>query len=159
SSFRDVGECAVSVVFIQCVAQRGLRIVEVTLAAVDQVNVHPTIVVVIEKSAAGPGCLRQIALWRFACSVRPFDAAHLRWNLPKRILRSGLRASKSREAAVGKASGHPRQELSARNAKGIAAGGVPQSGSDIKEWVPGRHLRVKCSLLRRSLGWLSGRCL
>src|ERR1700682_6240514 len=44
--FRYVGERPVAIVLIQRVAQRGIGIVEIALAAVDQINVHPAIIVV-----------------------------------------------------------------------------------------------------------------
>ena len=41
-----------SIVAVERVAQRMRWVVEIALAAVDQINVHPAVVVIIEKSAA-----------------------------------------------------------------------------------------------------------
>src|SRR4029077_2208185 len=45
----NVGERSVPVVGIQRVAQRRIRFVEVAAAAVDQINIHPAVVVVVDK--------------------------------------------------------------------------------------------------------------
>src|SRR4051794_5044478 len=50
--FSDVGESSVAIIVIQCIAQRACWGIEVTWAAIDQVNVHPSVVVIIEESAA-----------------------------------------------------------------------------------------------------------
>jgi hypothetical protein len=50
--FGDVRKSTVAVVLIKGVAQRRIGIVEVAFPAVDQEDVHPAVVVVIEKSAA-----------------------------------------------------------------------------------------------------------
>src|SRR6202011_2253061 len=55
SFFRYVRKCSVAIVFIQRVAQRGIGSVEIALAAVDQINVHPAIVIVVQERAAGTG--------------------------------------------------------------------------------------------------------
>ena len=49
--FRDVGKSAVAIVVAQRVTQRRIWSEEITLPAVDQVHVHPAVVVVIEKGA------------------------------------------------------------------------------------------------------------
>src|SRR5580704_2667523 len=43
----DVSKCAVAIVFVERVAQRRIRIEEVALAAIDEINVHPAVVVVV----------------------------------------------------------------------------------------------------------------
>ena len=50
--FRYVGKRSVAIVPVQRVAQRRVRGEEIALAAVHQVNVHPAVVVIIEKCAA-----------------------------------------------------------------------------------------------------------
>src|SRR5262249_54088337 len=52
---RNISEGAVAIVMVERVAQRRVGIEKITLAAVHEVNVHPSIVVVIEKCAAGAG--------------------------------------------------------------------------------------------------------
>ena len=47
----DVGERAVAVVLVERVLERRLRLVEVGRAAVDQEDVHPAVVVVVEERA------------------------------------------------------------------------------------------------------------
>src|SRR6202162_859549 len=83
-----VGECPVSIIAIQSIAKRRIGIEEIAFAAVDQINVHPAIIVAVEEGAAGPGGLRQIMLSRFSRSVNPGDAARGCWNLDERIKRN-----------------------------------------------------------------------
>src|SRR4030095_7246244 len=52
SLIRYVSECAVPIVPVECVAQGGIRCEKIAFAAVHQVNVHPAVVVVVEKSAS-----------------------------------------------------------------------------------------------------------
>jgi hypothetical protein len=72
---RDVGEGSIAIVAIERVAQGRIGIVEVALAAVDEIDVHPSVVVVIEKGAACPGGFRQVFLRRLAGGVYPGDVA------------------------------------------------------------------------------------
>ena len=51
--FRHVGEGAVVVVAIQGVAKRFLGLEEIGRPAVDQEDVHPAVVIVVEEGAAG----------------------------------------------------------------------------------------------------------
>ena len=69
--FGNVGESSVAIVAVESIAQRRIGVEEVTLAAVDQVNVHPAIVVVVKESAARAGGFGQIFLGRFSGSVGP----------------------------------------------------------------------------------------
>src|SRR5439155_12573575 len=91
----DVGERAVPVVAIERVAERRLRIVEIAAAAVHQVDVHPTVVVVVDERAARARGLRQVHLGRPAVRVYPRDAARSRRDL----LKGGRRGSLSRSGA------------------------------------------------------------
>src|SRR6266480_3259947 len=50
--FGDVGESAIAVVAVERVPQRMRRCVEVTLTAVDEVDVHPAVVIVVDEGAA-----------------------------------------------------------------------------------------------------------
>ena len=59
------------------VSQRLFRRVEIARAAVDQVNVHPAVVIVIQESAAGAQAFRQITLRRLGVLVHPRYAAGL----------------------------------------------------------------------------------
>ncbi len=65
---------SIAIVSIQSIAQSRIRIEEITSPAVDQVNVHPTIVVVVEKSATCACGLWQILLRGFSRGVLPGDA-------------------------------------------------------------------------------------
>ena len=56
----DVAEGPIPVVAIEGVAQRGRRRIEVAGTAVDQVNVHPAVVIVVQKCAARADRFRQI---------------------------------------------------------------------------------------------------
>src|SRR5437773_547992 len=50
--FRYVRERSVAIVSVERIAQRRIRSEKIALAAVHQVNVHPAVIVVIEKCAA-----------------------------------------------------------------------------------------------------------
>ena len=69
--FSHVGERAVAIVAIERVAQRLRRSVKIALAAVDEINVHPAVVIVIKERAARATGLRQVLLSGLACRVNP----------------------------------------------------------------------------------------
>src|SRR5215472_10515728 len=75
SLFRYISERAIAVVLVESVAKGRLWIVEVALAAIDQVDVHPAIVVVIQKRAARSGSFRQVVVLGPAVYVLPGDTA------------------------------------------------------------------------------------
>src|SRR5262249_5766802 len=81
--FRHVGESAVPVVVVEGIAQRLLGGVKVTGPAVHQVDVHPSVVVVVKKSAAGAHGFRLIHIGRKPCYMGPGDAAARSGNLLK----------------------------------------------------------------------------
>src|SRR5713101_4857737 len=84
--FRHICERAVAIVPIKRIAQRLRRTIEITLAAIHQINVHPAVVIVIKKRAARPARLRQIFLRGLPCCVKPADPA-----LRRRYLFKGIR--------------------------------------------------------------------
>src|SRR5438067_106149 len=45
----QIGESAIAIVAIQRITKWRLRIIEIALAAVDEVNVHPTIIVIVDE--------------------------------------------------------------------------------------------------------------
>src|SRR5438874_5709264 len=83
---RNVCECAVPVVVIESVAKRRLRVIEVATTAVDQVDVHPAVVVVIEEGTAGSSSFRQKHLRRAPVTVHPSDPTD-RWRNLFELLR------------------------------------------------------------------------
>src|ERR1700716_249816 len=58
SFFRHVAEGTIPIVPIEGIAEWRIRIVEIATSAIDQVNIHPAVIVVIEKRAARAGGLR-----------------------------------------------------------------------------------------------------
>jgi len=58
----DIGETSVAIVPVKSVAQRWRGVVEIALAAIDQIDVHPAIVVVVEERAPRSRSFRQIFL-------------------------------------------------------------------------------------------------
>ena len=96
----DVGESSVSIVAIERIAQGRIGIVEVALAAVDEIDVHPSVVVVVEKGAACAGGFRQIFLRRLAGGVHPGDAAAGGWHFFE-----GIGRCSTSEATQGDGSG------------------------------------------------------
>src|ERR1700691_5528439 len=71
--FGHVGESAVAIIAIECVAQGLRRSVEIAGAAVDEIDVHPAVVVVVEEAAAGADGFGEIPFGRSAVAVRPVD--------------------------------------------------------------------------------------
>ena len=57
------------------IAQRFARLEEIGRAAIDQVNIHPPVVVVIEKCAPGAKRFGQIVLGGHGVVVHPINAA------------------------------------------------------------------------------------
>ena len=66
--FGHIGKCSVAIVFVERVANGLRRLEEIARTAVDQVDVHPAVVVVIEKGAPGSQGLGQIAIRDMALS-------------------------------------------------------------------------------------------
>ena len=77
SLFGDVGESAVVVVVVERVPQRLLWREEVGRAAVDDKDVHPAVVVVVEEGASRADRFGIVALVRLRVVVNPGDAACL----------------------------------------------------------------------------------
>src|SRR5262249_14630468 len=73
-----VGERAVAVVAIESVLDRSFRRKEVRRAAVDEVNVEPPIIVVIEEQPAAAAGFGQMTRLRTSIVVRPGYTAGLR---------------------------------------------------------------------------------
>jgi hypothetical protein len=57
-----VGKCAITIVVIESVAKGRIGIQEITLAAVDQIEVHPAVVVVVDESTTSSHGLREVHL-------------------------------------------------------------------------------------------------
>src|SRR6185369_13396460 len=74
--FGNVGESAITIVVVERIAQRRIGRQEIAGPAVHQVDVHPTVIVVIEKSAAGAGCFGKVIFRRASVYVAPGDPAH-----------------------------------------------------------------------------------
>ena len=107
----DVGEGAVTIVAIERVAQGRIRSEEIALAAVDQVDVHPPVVVVVEESASRAGSLRQESLRRLPVHMCPGDTADGMRNLFKRIDRFRQSAGQARQSTEGDTARQPPQKF------------------------------------------------
>src|ERR1700682_1289222 len=79
--FRNIGKCSVPVVVIQRIALRRIWSVKIAFPAIDQINVHPPVIVIIQKCAARSGRFRQIFLRRFCVGMPPGNATGRRRNL------------------------------------------------------------------------------
>src|SRR5438445_10345232 len=91
--FGDVRERAIAIVVIESIAKRRTRIIKIALAAVHQIDVHPSVVVVIEEGTAGSSSFRQKHLRRPPVTVHPSDPTD-RWQyLFERLRRSRACAS------------------------------------------------------------------
>src|ERR1019366_9455416 len=94
------------------------RRVEIGRTAVDQVNVHPTVVIVIQESAAGAEAFRQITLRRFGVLVHPRYAAGLgRYFLEDGAARPSWRGAQQPSAAADSPQCGGRQKPSTRKSK------------------------------------------
>ncbi len=70
----DVGECAIAVVLVEGVAHRLGRLPKIAGTAVHQEDIHPAIVVVVEKGTAGTQRFGQEAAGRHGVFMHPRDA-------------------------------------------------------------------------------------
>src|SRR5262249_1120728 len=95
---RHVCERAIAVVVVKRVAQRRIGRVKVARTAVDEVEVHPAVVVVIEKGAAGTRGLGKVLLRGLTGSVLPGDAALRRGHFFERILSRRKSVHEARQA-------------------------------------------------------------
>src|SRR5262249_39149586 len=75
SPFSDVGEGPVAIVPIQRIPQRLRRREEIAWPAVNEINVHPAIAVVVEKRATRASRLRQIFFCGSASDMGEGDTA------------------------------------------------------------------------------------
>ena len=80
SLFRHVGEGSVAIVFIKSVAQRCFGDKKITFAAVHQIDVHPAVVVIVEKCDTWSGALREVLFRGMRGIVHPSNSALLRRN-------------------------------------------------------------------------------
>ncbi len=78
--FGNIRKRAVAIILIQRVADRPGRLIEVRRTAVDQINIHPSIVIEIQKGASRPQRLGKIALGRHRVIMHPCNAAGRRGN-------------------------------------------------------------------------------
>ena len=58
----DVSESAVMIIMVEGVLQRGRRCKEIRWSTVDQINIHPTVVVIIQKGTTGADRFRQVSV-------------------------------------------------------------------------------------------------
>ena len=98
--FGDIGKGAVAVVAVERIAQRLGRFVEIAGAAVDQVDVHPAVVVVIEKRTARAYRLGQVTLGRHGIFVHPGNPARGRRHFFKQ--RPGSTPEPPRQKSAGR---------------------------------------------------------
>ena len=70
----DIRKRAVAIVTIKCVTEGRTRRKKITLPAVNQINVHPTVVVVVQEGTARPRSFGQIVIRRASVHVTPCDS-------------------------------------------------------------------------------------
>jgi hypothetical protein len=86
---RNIGESSVAIVSVKRIAERPRGSIKIATSAVDEVDIHPPVVVIIEKSAARAAALREIFHGRLPGNMDPVDAADFRGHFLKEILLSG----------------------------------------------------------------------
>src|SRR5207248_4945143 len=108
SFLRHVRKCAVAVVAIECVAKRSRRFIEIARSAIHKVDVHPAVVVVVEKRTARAYGLRQVHFRRLTTHMNPGDTTGRGRNFFKRG--KGIHASCAAWCQVhaGECGTHPR---------------------------------------------------
>ena len=88
--FGDLREGSVAIIVIEGIPKRRIWREEITTAAIDEIDIHPAVVVVVEKSAAGAGRLGKVVIGRPSVVMLPGDSAYRgRHDLeewPRRIL-------------------------------------------------------------------------
>src|SRR5580692_2377915 len=57
-----------------------MGVIEVATATIDQINVHPAVIVVVKEGAACANSFRQVHFWRTPVGVNPRNAASGRRN-------------------------------------------------------------------------------
>ena len=57
-----IGECAVMIISVESIPGHLARLIKIAEAIVDKINVHPTIVVIVQKCASGSKCLGKVSL-------------------------------------------------------------------------------------------------
>ena len=95
--FRHIGERAVAIVFVKSVVNRLVRFPKIAGPTIHQVNIHPAIVVVIEKGAAGAQRFRQKAAGRHGVFMHPVDAGRGRRHFHEKRLLCCLRPMSGRK--------------------------------------------------------------
>jgi len=112
SFFGDIGEGPIAIVSVEAIPQRLFRCVEVALAAIDQVDIKPAVLVVVEEGAARTGGFGQILLGRASAIVDPLNPAERRRNLlenrkPKNSLSQGAPGEREKASASGQSANKP----------------------------------------------------
>src|SRR5205807_1786514 len=87
----DVGECSVSIIVVESIAKRRIRREKIAVSAVHQVDVHPAIIVIVDKAAASTSGLGQVIVGRAPVHVTPGDSTFLRRDLCEKYRNPSLR--------------------------------------------------------------------
>ena len=77
--FCDVRERSVAIVVVERVSKRSFRLKKIATAAVHQVDVHPSVIVVVEERTAGARRFRKEVFRRPSIYVSPKNLAFRRW--------------------------------------------------------------------------------
>ena len=70
-----VSKSSIVVITIEGILEGHSRSIKIRPATVDQIDVHPAIVVIIEEGATAPDSLRQVSLRGAGIIMNPFDTA------------------------------------------------------------------------------------
>src|SRR5207244_379350 len=95
---RNVGKRPVAIVAVKSIPQWSRGIIEIRFPTVDEVNVHPAIIVKIQERTAGSAGLRQMLVRGLAGSMDPGDSARRRRDLFERIVRLRNRGTVERSS-------------------------------------------------------------
>ena len=94
SFYGYVSESSVAIILVQRITQGRIGIEKITVPAVDQVNVHPTVIVIVEESATCARGLWQVFLRRLPRGVLPGNATRCWKNFFEGINSIGQRSGK-----------------------------------------------------------------
>src|SRR5947208_1779654 len=147
-----IREGSVTIVSVERIPQRRIGIVEITLTTIDQIDVHPAIIVIVQERATGPGGFRQVVFRRFARCVLPGDPTHRRRNLLEGISRVGQRTGKARQATIDHSASKRFDEVAPGKSNGPLGGILHRenkpfaiTGEPRAELIPGQRPGLRSS--------------
>ena len=111
SLYRHLSESAIAIVVIKSISQGRVGIKEIAFAAVHEINIHPPVVVIVEKGTTGAGSLGEVMLMGLSADVPPRNPAHFGRNDFEKIWGGRGTERESRETRKGDPTRQSMEEL------------------------------------------------